>query len=249
MPILMPAAILGAGALGAGASLIAGGRQASAAREAAVMQAAMQQRGLDFQREVFDTNQANIRPFINIGSSALGQVGSFYGLDGTTPLGQASLDRFRQSPDYQFAQQEGMRGLENSAAARGGLLSGNFLRGAQQFGQGLATQNLQNYLGRLLNMGQMGQNAAVGAGGLAQQGANSISNLYSGMGQTMAGGVTGAANANAAGLVGGANSINSAVQNYLFMNAMNNRSSYGGGVNSGYLPMSGNPYNYTGSLY
>lgn len=46
---------------------------------------------------------------------------------------------FEKEPGYEFRMQEGARGLENSAASRGGLLSGAALKAMQRFGQDFAS--------------------------------------------------------------------------------------------------------------
>lgn len=43
------------------------------------------------------------------------------------------------SPDYQFQLEQGQQAMDRANAARGGFFSGNALREAQQFGQGLAS--------------------------------------------------------------------------------------------------------------
>jgi hypothetical protein len=58
------------------------------------------------------------------------------------------MEQFQQDPGYAFRMSEGMKGLERSAAARGGLLSGGTLKGIQRFGQDLASQEFQNAFNR-----------------------------------------------------------------------------------------------------
>lgn len=56
--------------------------------------------------------------------------------------------QFQVDPGYAFRMSEGMKGLERSAAARGGLLSGAALKGIQRYGQDLASQEYQNAFNR-----------------------------------------------------------------------------------------------------
>lgn len=216
------AAILGASAIGAGASLYGSSKASKAQAQAA-------QQALAFQQQVHRQNQQNIEPFINAGRSALPSLLDLYGIgsSGKAPF-QTAMDNFRVSPDYEFALGEGMKALDRSAASRGNLLGGNQLREITKFGQGLATQNWGNYINRLSSglqsTASLGQNAATGAGALAANQAGQIGNTMMGIGQ-----------AQASGYVGGANAINSGLNNLMFLNAMN-RSSYAP-VQSGYLPM------------
>lgn len=219
-------AILGAGLLGAGGSIFSGLMGSKAAKSAANAQAQAAANALGFQRQVYDDTRANLSPFIDIGKGAFRSIGDLYGLNPGN--GNPNMGGFTESPDYQFRFGEGMRALENSAAARGGLLSGNFARSAQQFGQGLASGEFANYFDRLFRTSQLGASAASSAGGLGTTQAGNIGNTMMGLGQAQASGIVGGANA----LTGG---INSAANNLAFLAAMN-RSSYAPSASSGYLP-------------
>lgn len=50
------------------------------------------------------------------------------------------MDDFQKDPGYQFRMDEGMRGLQGSAAARGGLLNGGTLKALTKYGQDAASQ-------------------------------------------------------------------------------------------------------------
>jgi hypothetical protein len=103
-------------------------------------------------------------------------------------LGSA-LDVIRNTPGYQFRLNEGLNTVQNSAAARGGLGSGNSLRAVQGYAEGMASNEYQNYLQNLqylTNMGQnssvqtasAGQNYADNAGTAAMNAANAQANGY-----------------------------------------------------------------------
>lgn len=59
--------------------------------------------------------------------------------------------KLEATPGYKFRMDQGMKALERTAAARGNLLSGNTLAAAQEYGQGLASQEYQNRLAQLQN--------------------------------------------------------------------------------------------------
>jgi len=185
-------AIGGSALIGGGASLLAADKQSDAAGQA-----------LAFQKQTDARNQQNFEPYLGIGKDATNKLSGIMSGD---------MTNFFASPDYQFRFGEGMRGLENSAAARGGLLSGNFLRGATDYGQKAASQEFGNYWNRLQETARLGQNSAAGSGALGVQSAGQIGNT------TMAQGA-----ADASGYVGAANAVTGGAQNYLFMNAMQNR--------------------------
>lgn len=190
-------AVGGSALIGAGASYAAAGKQSEAAGEA-----------LAYQKQADARTQKNFEPYLGIGKQATGQLGQ---------LMSGDTSNFFTSPDYQFRFNEGMRGLENSAAARGGLLSGNFLRGATNYGQGAASQEFGNYWNRIMQTAQLGQNSAAGSGSLGVQSAGQVGNTMMGQGA-----------AEASGYVGAANAVTGGAQNYLMMNALQNRSVYSG---------------------
>jgi hypothetical protein len=89
------------------------------------------------------------------------------------------MQDFQQDPGYEFRMSEGMKALERSAAARGGLLSGSMLKGIQRFGQDMGSQEYQNAFNRyqvnrsnqlnplqsLMGSGQSATNTLTGAAG------------------------------------------------------------------------------------
>jgi len=65
-----------------------------------------------------------------------------------SPLIQAAMQRassFETAPGYEFRKEEGQKGVENSAAARGGLLSGAALKAIQRYGQDFASNEYGNW--------------------------------------------------------------------------------------------------------
>jgi hypothetical protein len=131
------------------------------------------------------------------------------------------MEQFQQDPGYAFRQSEGMKALERSAAARGGLLSGGTLKGIQRFGQDLASQEYGNAFNRyqaeraarlnplqsLMGSGQSSANTLTSA--IGQAGQNEAANLYN-AGQARASGYVGSANA----LGGALSSIGQAASSY-----------------------------------
>lgn len=119
-----------------------------------------QKKAIDVYGQTRDTNNALYQPYAQAGTNALA---------GINRLNSGDYSSFMNSPDYQFARQEGMRDIGNSFAARGGAFSGNALRGITQFNQGLATQNLDNYRNSLFRTAGIGLS---GVGGQATANSN-----------------------------------------------------------------------------
>ena len=122
-----------------GSSLIG----ASASRSAASTQADAANRAADLQMQQFERQVELQEPWRQAGITALNKLTPL--ATEYTPFG---MDQFQLDPGYAFRMQEGMKALERSAAARGGLLSGNMLRGAQRYGQDLASQEYMNAFNR-----------------------------------------------------------------------------------------------------
>jgi hypothetical protein len=119
---------------------------------------------------------------------------------GGNQLAGPDYSAFYQSPDYQFRLTEGLNAVQGSAAARGGLYSGNALRGITDYGQGLAASEFGNYVNRQLALAGMGQAATTQAGNAAMTTGTNISNLLVGQGNARASGIIGQTNAIAGGV-------------------------------------------------
>ena len=127
-----------------------------------------------------------------------------------------TYEDFVVDPGYRFRLQEGLKALDRSAAARGGLLSGNHLRGVTQFGQNLASEEygnafnrynigFQNRLNPLQSLAGVGQTSTSQLAGAAGQLGSNLSNLAVGAGNARASGYAGMANALASGIGQGVN--------------------------------------------
>lgn len=198
--------------------IVGGGLSAWGATQAAKKQEAAANRALALEERRYGRTQQQLAPFINVGQGAVTSLGQLYGLGGGEAFSDAALETFRKSPDYQFAFDEGRRALEFSAAGRGMLRSGNTLRDLTQFGQGLASQQFGGYVNRLLSLARLGRGATETAAGA---------------GSTLAPLALGIGEAQASGIVGGTNALNTALSgagnNLLLYNLLNQGGAYGGG--------------------
>lgn len=120
------------------------------------------------QQRQFDINQQNQRPFLQAGQNAVAQQQNLLGGD---------YSSFHLSPDYQFALQQGLQGLDRSAAARGSLYSGGHSADVMNYAQGLADQNYNSYYGKLAQMAGQGQGSAQSLGAAGQNMAGNVGNL------------------------------------------------------------------------
>lgn len=136
-----------------------------------------------------------------------------------------SMNDFEADPGYQFRMDEGMRGVEGGAAARGGLLSGAALKAIQKYGQGLASQEYGNAYNRFTSDQTNQYNRLAGLVNTGQGATNQLTNAAGAFGQSQANNIIGAGNAQAAGTIGAANSIvggiNQGINNYQQNQLMN----------------------------
>jgi hypothetical protein len=146
------------------------------------------------QRRQYDLSRADQAPYLAAGTGAVNRLGAGVAAGGEFGATMPFDFQYDQNtdPGYGFRFAEGMKGLERSAAARGGLLSGATLKGVQRYGQDMGSQEYQNAFNRYLtgfnaNTGERNQlyNRLAGVAGTGQtatnqigtQGANMASNI------------------------------------------------------------------------
>jgi hypothetical protein len=199
MTFWVAGAVVGSAVIGGVAADKAAKTQAGAARDAA-----------NLQYQQFERQVELSEPWRKAGEQALNKL---------TPLAMEytpfGMQQFQADPGYGFRMSEGMKALERSAAARGGLLSGGAMKGIQRFGQDLASQEYTNAfnryqteraarLGPLQSLAGVGQTSAQQIGQAGQQMASNVGDM-----------MTSGAAARASGYVGGANALTGALGTYM----------------------------------
>lgn len=198
------------GAIIGGSSLLGGLFGSSKAKKAAKAQAAAQQAAINEQRRQYDTTRADFAPWRQAGTNALAQLAN-------------PSQNFMASPDLEFRRSQGMEGIGNSFAARGGAFSGNALRALNEYNSNLASGEFGNWWNRQAGLAGVGQAATGNTASFGQATANNVGNLLAGQGDARASGVLNSTESILSG-------VNSGVNN-LF-----GRGNYGGG--SPYTSMS-----------
>ena len=226
--------------LGAGASLVGGAMASSAANKAAKTQAKSADQATALQRQMYEEGVERQQPFYDAGVAAQNRLVTLLGLGGNksakgygSAMQPFSMSDFEADPGYAFRMKEGLKGLDQQAAARGGLISGNALRGATAFGQELGSQEYQNAYNRYQTnranildplQKQAGQGGTV-ANTIGAAGQNYASNA----GTTM----MAAGNARASGYTGSADAWNRALGGAAgtVVSGLNANQMYGSGYN------------------
>jgi hypothetical protein len=119
-----------------------------------------------------------------------------------------SMKDFEADPGYGFRMSEGMKALERSAAARGGLLSGATLKGITRFGQDTASAEYLNAFNRYQTNRANQLNPLQSLMGAGQTSANLLSNAAGQTGQGLAGSAMAGGQATASGYMNMANALN-----------------------------------------
>jgi len=210
-------ATIGSAVVGAGTSLLGANAQKQATDKATAAQ-----------KEMYQQTRADLAPYRTAGVQGTNMLmAALPELNSQIKLDQAWL---QQQPGYQFALRQGLKGVQNSAAARGLGTSGAALKGAAGFATGLADQTYQNQFSnemaqrdarfnRLMGTAQLGANAA------AQTGQSAIAT-----GQGIANNAISGGNAIAAGLTGAGNALMGGASNYLGYNLAQQQLAQGGNM-------------------
>jgi hypothetical protein len=257
---------IGGAAIGSSAAGNAASTQADAAKSAAQLQHEDAQAALQFQENQWNTQQANEAPWLSAGKGALGTLQDILAQPGQgwnetfTPPTAAEAAAY---PGYQFQEQQGEEALQNSAAAKGALYSGNTQEALARYGQQSAQsdytnvydQAFQQYqqkygeygnqLNRLSALAGVGQMAANSLGQQGQGASGNVGNILLTSGAQQGQDIQNAAAAEASGYVGSANAWSGALGggSSNIMNLLMMQQILGGGLPStagAYAPGPGN---------
>jgi hypothetical protein len=203
--------ISSAALVGIGGNLVGSLIGADAAGDAADAQAAAARDTNATNKYIFDKQVELQAPFREAGLTANNRLMQLMGLaDGGASNGSLMADfgmaQFQADPGYQFRMDEGMRALEGSAAARGGLLSGAAMKAIQKYGQGLASEEYDrswqrdqatktNKFNRLQGLVGTGTGATQQVSNAASNYAARVADTNASLGNAQAAGAIGAANA------------------------------------------------------
>jgi len=204
--------------IGAGGALLGGVIASRGSSQAASTQADAANRAADLQKSQFEQQMALQEPYRQAGLTAQNKMLSVLGLGGDTSApgyGKYSRDfsmaDYQADPGYAFRLSEGLKQLGHTAAKRGGAISGQTMKGIQDYAQNSASQeyndafqryqtNRANQLQPLGNLMSSGQAAASNQAGNAGNYGTNAGNAYMAAGQAIGAGQLGQANTLAGGL-------------------------------------------------
>lgn len=200
-------AVVGAGVVGAASTVYASGKASDAQVQAATIAAQTQMR-------MYNQTRSDLAPYRQMGEDAYATLQPK--LKDLTDGVSIDPNVLKDSDYYRFAESQGLKTAQNSAAARGLGKSGAALKGATSFAEGLATgtykdafnmavTNQTNTFNRLKSLIDTGQNASAQTGSAGTAAATGAANAQIGAGNAQAAGYNamGGAVSNAANNIGG----------------------------------------------
>jgi hypothetical protein len=188
--------------IGAAIGAVAGaGIQAVGSNMAANKQAKAAQSALALQGQMFDQTKAALQPYYQAGQNVLPTLQALM-----TP-GQ-SAQAISSLPGFQFQSQWGTLAAQNALSAQGlGGSGGPLAKAISDYNNGLAGTYLFNDIGALQNFANMGGSAAAALGGNAAAFGGMMGQTQQNIGNAQASGILGGANAISGGLGSAGNAL------------------------------------------
>jgi len=138
--------------------------------------------------------QTVLRPYADVGDQAAGQFKNFLATEAMSPFD------FQADPGYQFRLAEGEKAIDRAAGARGSRYSGATLKGLQRYAQDYASGEYGQAFARDADTKTRRYNMLAGGVNIGQNASGTIGNYMTGAGDARAAGVVGGANALSGGL-------------------------------------------------
>ena len=130
----------------------------------------------------YNKGQGYLDPYMQSGGKTNALLADYLGVNG--PEAQAkAMANFQNDPGFQQQMGAGINALDRSATARGGLYSGQAMKGVAEYGQQFQRQAFNDRINALSGFNQQGQQAAGAAAGLASQTGGQLGNMAFGFGQ------------------------------------------------------------------
>ena len=176
-------------------------------------------KGMEAQQEMFGQAMDTQQPWLAEGERHLRSLSDEVGRGGfDTDPGQFNFN-YEQAPGYQFLMDEGNRGIDRGAAARGNLQSGGNDIDLMRYSQGFAAQDYGNQYNRAYGefTGDFDRNRArqsdrfnrqYSMTGFGQQAANNIAGMQMQQGRDLSSGYMNVGNAQANSAMAMQNTIN-----------------------------------------
>ena len=221
--------------------------QVEAGDRASALEAQSADKQLALQREIWEKQQADYKPYLEQGQYGINTLGNLM-KSGSGQLNNP-FDTYLKSkglaggkfdtsnPAYQFQLKQGQQALDRSSAARGMGYSGAQMKASQEYGQGLASQEYDkqynrasgefgDYFNRLAGLATGGQQVTSALSSAGGQYANNSSTTLGNLSNAQTSILGQQANARASGYAANANALSGGLNSLTNLYGM---SKYGGG--------------------
>ena len=167
------------------------------------------------QSDAANTAAANFRPYAAIGDQAAGEMAGR--LNKNSLLRDFAPGDMKKDPGYQFRLDQGNQAIDRAAGARGSRYSGATLKGLQRYAQDYATGEYQNAYNRYNTDRTMNYNFLSGAMNTGMGAQGQVGNYMGNAADARAAGAMGGANSLWGGMTDAYNGVNSRANNNQFM--------------------------------
>jgi hypothetical protein len=199
-------------ALAIGGSTLLGAKMSSdAAKRAANTQAAAADRAMAQELAMYEQSREDLGPYREQGYAALQDIAAMKPFL-TSQFGPDQMAQYLD-PSMDFRRRLGEQTTARMLNVGGGAISGNTLRGLEQFGQDFASTEYGNAFNRFQTERGNIYNTLANIAGMGQQAVNTGVQAQQATAQQQTGLITGQAAAQAAGQVGAANAYSGALGN------------------------------------
>lgn len=172
--------IIGAAAASAAASIYGANKSAEASLDAARMAAEQEQKGLDFQKEVYNKSQENLSPYLQAGKEALGTY-----QQKLAGMQQPTFDYVQpefkfstyEDPGAKYQMQQAARALQASSLARGAA-GGGFAKSLLEKSQEMAGTAYKSAWDRYIDQTKIGYGQAADKYARNKDWMNSVMDRY-----------------------------------------------------------------------
>lgn len=211
----------------AAVSLFAANKQAGAAKDAAAAANEQQDKSLALQTRMYEEGIARQKPYSDIGLEFTNRLA-----DMQRGGAGAGMNMLNMDPGYKFRLGEGLKALDRTAAARGGLISGGAFKAAQRYGQDVASNEFGNAYNRMASLASLGPSSAGVMNNLGQTYSTNAGNIYGNMGANTGNALLSASAARSSAYTGAGNQ---------FGKYLSSGGSFGGSAGGAPMSAAGNP--------
>lgn len=166
----------------AGAGVLTAATSARSAKKAGEMQGQASAEAVAEQRRQFDIARSDLAPFREAGTEAVGRLRDLTGLSGRGFTEEDLLADPITGIGFRFGLDEGRKGINRMAGARGLRDSGATLKALTRFGQDYAGSKAEGLFNRLSSLSGTGQTATTNTAQLGSQMAGNVGNILTASG-------------------------------------------------------------------